>query len=85
MMAAEYLVCLSTFAAIQALGVEAGLLAGLVLAALSFTVTYAQARQTEGGSFAVCFVVFFATLYVLYARDAKALLLVINKVYIYFF
>ncbi len=43
MMAAEYLVCLATFASIQAWGVEKGMLAGLVLAAVSFTVTYAQA------------------------------------------
>lgn len=42
MMPAEYLVCLATFASIQAWGVEKGMLAGLVLAALSFTVTYAQ-------------------------------------------
>ena len=45
MMAAEYLVCLATFASIQAWGVEKGMLAGLVLAAVSFTVTYAQASD----------------------------------------
>ncbi|CAN0503099.1 unnamed protein product, partial [Laminaria digitata] len=44
MMPAEYAVCLATFATIQAWGVEEGMVAGLVLAALSFTVTYAQAR-----------------------------------------
>lgn len=43
MMPAEYLVCLATFVAIQVWGVEKGMLAGLILAALSFTVTYAQA------------------------------------------
>ncbi|CAN0339437.1 unnamed protein product [Ectocarpus fasciculatus] len=42
MMPAEYLVCLATFCSIQAWGVEKGMVAGLVLAALSFTVTYAQ-------------------------------------------
>lgn len=42
MMNAEYMVCLATFASIQAWGVEKGMLAGLVLAALSFTITYAQ-------------------------------------------
>ncbi|CAM9527246.1 unnamed protein product [Scytosiphon promiscuus] len=42
MMPAEYLVCLATFASIQAWGVEKGMLAGLVLAALNFTITYAQ-------------------------------------------
>ncbi|CBN77829.1 conserved unknown protein [Ectocarpus siliculosus] len=42
MMPAEYLVCLATFSSIQAWGVEKGMVAGLVLAALSFTVTYAQ-------------------------------------------
>lgn len=45
MMNAEYLVCLATFASIQAWGVEKGMLAGLVLAALSFTITYAQVRE----------------------------------------
>lgn len=44
MMPAEYAVCLATFATIQAWGVEGGMVAGLVLAAVSFTVTYAQAR-----------------------------------------
>lgn len=43
MMPAEYAICLATFAAIQAWGVEEGMVAGLVLAALSFTITYAQA------------------------------------------
>ncbi|CAM9197690.1 unnamed protein product, partial [Ectocarpus sp. 4 AP-2014] len=42
MMPAEYLVCLATFCSIQAWGVEKGMVAGLVLAALSFTITYAQ-------------------------------------------
>lgn len=52
MMNAEYLVCLATFALIQAWGVEEGMLAGLVLAALSFTVTYAQVVNTLGGEHA---------------------------------
>lgn len=47
MMAAEYVVCLATFVLIQAWGVEEGMLAGLVLAALSFTVTYAQVCTYE--------------------------------------
>ncbi|CAM9163715.1 unnamed protein product [Ectocarpus sp. 6 AP-2014] len=42
MMPAEYLVCLATYGSIQAWGVEKGLVVGLVLAALGFTVTYAQ-------------------------------------------
>ena len=45
MMRAEYIVCLGTFVAIQACGVEEGMAAGLVLAALSFTITYAQASS----------------------------------------
>ena len=39
------MVCLATFVAIQAWGVEKGMMAGLVLAALSFTISYAQARR----------------------------------------
>ena len=49
MMPAEYAVCLATFATIQAWGVEEGMAAGLVLAALSFTIAYAQASQGGGG------------------------------------
>ena len=49
MMPAEYAVCLATFATIQAWGVEEGMAAGLVLAALSFIIAYAQASQGGGG------------------------------------
>lgn len=45
MMAAEYMICLATFAAIQVSGVEKGMLTGLILAALNFTMTYAQVNQ----------------------------------------
>lgn len=51
-MTAEYLVCLATFVAILAFGVEKGMVTGLVLAALSFTITYAQASKT---AFMLCF------------------------------
>lgn len=51
-MAAEYMVCLATFGAIQTFGVEKGMAAGLVLAALSFTITYAQASKAV---FMICF------------------------------
>lgn len=52
MVPAEYMVCLATFGAIQACGVEEGMAAGLVLAALSFTITYAQASKAV---FMLCF------------------------------
>lgn len=52
MMTAEYLVCLATFGAILAYGVEKGMVMGLVLSALSFTIAYAQASKAV---FMMCF------------------------------
>lgn len=51
---AEYTVCVATFVCILSWGVEKGMVAGLVLAALSFTVSYAQVRAHTRGIAASC-------------------------------
>lgn len=42
MLGAEYLVCLGTFLAIHATGIEVGMVVGVLLAMVCFVVNYAQ-------------------------------------------
>jgi hypothetical protein len=52
MLGAEYLVCLGTFLAIHATGIEVGMVVGVLLAMVCFVVAYAQATSqtaTSGG------------------------------------
>ena len=45
MLGAEYLVCLGTFLAIHATGIEVGMVVGVLLAMVCFVVAYAQVRE----------------------------------------
>ena len=47
MMMSEYLVCLATFASIQVMGIQMGMLIGVLLATISFVVTYAKLQNVH--------------------------------------
>ena len=50
MLGAEYLVCLGTFLAIHATGIEVGMVVGVLLAMVCFVVAYAQATSQTASS-----------------------------------